>query len=99
MTEIPSAAIRSHWIEHARDGVEGGEAPDARALAILEASQNLAPLARSQAEKESLARLTRAALRMASVRDDDLRRRDILVDVTRAWKAFTHAWESEVSDA
>jgi hypothetical protein len=36
---------------------------------------------------------------MASVRDDDLRRRDILVDVTRAWKAFTHAWESEVSDA
>lgn len=86
---------RAQWIEHARDGVEGAGPPDARALAILEAAKGLARLAETREEKQTLVRLTRAAIAMAGVRDDDLRRPYILDDLTTAWREFASAWRSD----
>ncbi len=92
MTESLSPPSRSHWIAHARNGIEGEGAPDARALAILEATEMLAPMAATAEETSTLNALARVALKMASVRDDDLRRRDILGDVAKAWAAFDRVW-------
>lgn len=93
MTQLAPASDRNRWIAHARDGVEGAGTPDARALSILEASQGLAPLAQTRPEKQTLVRLTRAAIKMGSVRDDDLRREDILHEVAEAWAAFESVWQ------
>ncbi len=92
MTLNSSPPDRPYWIAHARDGVVGEGAPDARALALLEAAKMLAPMASTAAETSTLDALSRVALKMASVRDDDLRRRDILGDVAKAWAAFERAW-------
>lgn len=89
---------RVRWIAHARDGIEGDEAPDARALSILEASQRLAQLAQTRPEKQTLVRLTRAAIKMGSVREDDLRREYIMKDVKEAWAAFEETWVTEAHD-
>jgi hypothetical protein len=54
----------------------------------------LAPMAATADETSTLNRLSRVALKMASVRDDDLRRRYILEDVAKAWAAFERVWSS-----
>ncbi len=83
---------RAHWIEHAHSGVTGQEAPDARALAILETSKQLSNIAETDPEKQTLVRLTRAAIRMASVRGDEARTEDVLSEIEAAWQAFEVAW-------
>jgi len=95
MTISLSPPSRSHWIAHARNGIEGEGAPDARALAILETTEMLARMAATDDEISTLNRLSRVALKMASVRDDDLRRRDILGDVAKAWTAFEQVWRND----
>ncbi|KAA2237733.1 hypothetical protein [Salinarimonas soli] len=82
----------STWLSDLRRAVHGSEDADLRALDILEATRNLSELPATAHETGALNRLQRVALAMAGVRPDDLRRADILNDLSEAWTKVEAAW-------
>lgn len=96
MSEPTSADVAS-WIAAARAAMQSDDDADLRALLILDVAQRLAAVSAIPEQATARQKLERAALAMAGLRNDDLRRPDILGDMAKAWMAFEGAWGVESS--